>query len=246
MPKKKKRHLNELDNLVKKARKMEDDGFTLKHPVFSYNERNEDVKDDDGVGKIVEENGLWDGMGVCLKCIAYGLGSFETSKIARTQLALLMVLKEKLKIETIETFDPVYTAVDEGVLVWFGVMVGKKNEMGFRHVDERTFFYMPHCGKRLYENVVAANWGTLERIFIVGNSFEAYQMMPQKADRSPLLFFVLVYDMFPFTTEIPFPTTFPDRTVFNNTSLHVFRVDEVGKEVWEMKVGRVEGDDEVV
>jgi hypothetical protein len=52
----------------------------------------------------------------------------------------------------------------------FGLRVLSENECGRRRVTTRTIFFMPHCGKSLYENVVASNWGRrLGDVVIVGN-----------------------------------------------------------------------------
>lgn len=52
----------------------------------------------------------------------------------------------------------------------FGLRVLRENECGRRQAAARTVFFMPHCGKSLYENVVASNWGRrLGDVVIVGN-----------------------------------------------------------------------------
>lgn len=48
-------------------------------------------------------------------------------------------------------------------------MLGE-NECGRRRARARTVFFMPHCGKSLYENVVASNWGRrIQDVVIIGN-----------------------------------------------------------------------------
>jgi len=43
-------------------------------------------------------------------------------------------------------------------------------------VSRRTLFFMPHCGKTLYGNVLEANWSRegLECLVVLGNSFASY------------------------------------------------------------------------
>jgi len=44
---------------------------------------------------------------------------------------------------------------------------------GKRTVTKPTLFYMPHCGKALYNNLLWANWhiDKLKYVTILGNSF---------------------------------------------------------------------------
>ena len=43
---------------------------------------------------------------------------------------------------------------------------------GKRAICQPTLFYMPHCGKPLYNNLLWANWGMqLNQLVIIGNSF---------------------------------------------------------------------------
>ena len=42
------------------------------------------------------------------------------------------------------------------------------------HTRTTTLFFMPHCPKGLYENVLWANWDRLDKICIVGNSLVTY------------------------------------------------------------------------
>ena len=63
------------------------------------------------------------------------------------------------------------------------------SEENFKHqepnVDEDepsyslTIFYMPHCAKALYNNLLYANWSSvhLARFVIVGNSFATMRLM---------------------------------------------------------------------
>lgn len=43
-------------------------------------------------------------------------------------------------------------------------------------MNRPTLFYMPHCEEWMYDNVLAANWGSeqLRRVAILGNSFRNY------------------------------------------------------------------------
>ena len=43
-------------------------------------------------------------------------------------------------------------------------------------VQENTLFFMPHCGKAMYNNLLWANWSVdrLGKMVIIGNSFNSY------------------------------------------------------------------------
>jgi flagellar biosynthesis protein FliQ len=45
-----------------------------------------------------------------------------------------------------------------------------------RSVEEKTLFFMPHCGKAMYNNLLWANWSVdkLEKMAVIGNSFSSY------------------------------------------------------------------------
>jgi hypothetical protein len=68
--------------------------------------------------------------------------------------------------------------MDKEIAEHFKVHVITKNECGKRVVDCKTIFFMPHCGKILYQNLIQSNWGdtscALEDMMIIGNSFHAY------------------------------------------------------------------------
>ena len=47
---------------------------------------------------------------------------------------------------------------------------------GKRKVSEKTLFYMLHCGKPLYNNLLWANWSEqISNVVILGNSFVSYE-----------------------------------------------------------------------
>ncbi|GAB5367240.1 hypothetical protein AAMO2058_001212900 [Amorphochlora amoebiformis] len=72
-------------------------------------------------------------------------------------------------------FDPVFSILEKEVIQELGFEIIPINEQG-KHKSERcTLFYMPHCPRGMYNNVLWANWGRrLERVIILGNSLTAY------------------------------------------------------------------------
>lgn len=70
-----------------------------------------------------------------------------------------------------DVFDPVLEEVEEAALRARGCGVPAVNEECRRAaVLGGTLFFMPHCGRQLYANLLEANWGhaTLQRVQVFG------------------------------------------------------------------------------
>ncbi|CAK4608587.1 hypothetical protein LEN26_008088 [Aphanomyces euteiches] len=171
--------------------------------------------------------------------VCYGLGSF-TSTNAAYQLACAALIREWLmNHETIQLqhaclYDPIMTSDDTEVAKAMGFEVLGTNEQGQRKAELRTLFFMPHCGKKLYQNVLLSNWGVqLEQILILGNSFAAYDdRVVAAADRRASIFSALV----PYHREISVGKISKSwdeyvqyDAAFNDLSLHVFCQDLLQK-----------------
>ena len=72
-----------------------------------------------------------------------------------------------------DVYDPVLGEAELALLRARGCGAPERNEEGRRSVatQERglTLFFMPHCGRQLYANVLEANWGPepLSRLVVV-------------------------------------------------------------------------------
>ncbi|KAG2524701.1 hypothetical protein JM16_004861 [Phytophthora kernoviae] len=177
--------------------------------------------------------------------VGYGLGSFCASSNAVHQLGFLVALNGALREyhtnvdandaknsvlsqHKVEIFDPAMNKSDAAILQHFEIGVIEENEHGRRRVDHNTVFFMPHCGKGLYQNVLACNWGpAVKKIIVIGNSFSAYgDRVLSAIDREGL---VLV-DVLPYLKEVSLSygvsKTHEDFTryeaAFNDMSLHSF------------------------
>ncbi|XP_002978884.2 protein SENSITIVITY TO RED LIGHT REDUCED 1 [Selaginella moellendorffii] len=109
--------------------------------------------------------------------VVYGLGRISRSESSRLQLALVLLLRQDRVLPEdclIWVFDPVLTACEWRILRQLECRAIDSNELGLRKVEEPTLFFMPHCESHLYDNVVKANWGSLGKIAILGNSFASY------------------------------------------------------------------------
>lgn len=128
--------------------------------------------------------------------VCYGIGSFsQKSNFSGPlwQMAFGLALrsfleKEQNKSQTKKLsmvyYDPLVTCTERQVLQEkYNIRVLKTNERGIHganmELDFNTIlFYMPHCPKGLYENVLWSNWNVLAQnrraVFILGNSLRTY------------------------------------------------------------------------
>ncbi|XP_039875345.1 SRR1-like protein isoform X2 [Simochromis diagramma] len=110
-----------------------------------------------------------------LECVCYGLGPFASCVSARYQLAMLLLLLEvgQIPLKDCSVYDPVFSSGERDVLRDLGLTVLSENEEGKRLVEKPTFFYLMHCGKALYNNLLWKNWSArgLPLMIIIGNSF---------------------------------------------------------------------------
>ncbi|KAM9858818.1 SRR1-like protein [Aulostomus maculatus] len=109
------------------------------------------------------------------ECVCYGLGSFSSCVSSRYQLAMMLLLLEagQIPLKDCSMFDPVFSSGEKDVLRVLGLTVLSENEEGKRHVTKPILFYLMHCGKALYNNLLWRNWSTqrLPLMMIIGNSF---------------------------------------------------------------------------
>lgn len=102
------------------------------------------------------------------------------------------------------------------------------NEEAGRKVDQSpekkvSLFYMMHCDKPLYENLIRENWDDgCSQLVIIGNSFHA--MAERFTDKELKKDFPYIHNAVhhPDSKEIPFPVWKENDVVFNDTSIHFF------------------------
>ncbi|XP_006015339.1 SRR1-like protein [Alligator sinensis] len=138
--------------------------------------------------------------------------------------------------ERCRVFDPVFSALDVAVLAELGLAVVSENEEGKHPVgDGTTLFYMIHCGKALYNNLLWSNWSVaaLSKIIIVGNSFRGIEeRLPSRILERDYSYIAKVLKG---TEEIPLPTHPQYADVFNDTSVHWFplaKLKELPCDTW--------------
>ncbi|XP_077164229.1 SRR1-like protein [Paroedura picta] len=171
------------------------------------------------------------------RCVCFGLGNFASCFRARGQLAFLLLLLRELQIpeERCCVFDPAFCALERDVLSGLGLSLLSRNEEGKCPVHEPTIFYMIHCGKALYNNLLWSNWSAeaLSQMVIVGNSFKGIE------ERVPTRIFQVDYayiaKVLPASVEAALPPHDQQLEVFNDTAVHCFpwrKLQEVPPETW--------------
>ncbi|XP_064321929.1 SRR1-like protein isoform X2 [Phalacrocorax carbo] len=140
------------------------------------------------------------------RCVCYGLGRFGGCPAARHQLAFLLLLLEELG-------------------------EGKHGIEG-----SATLFYMVHCGKALYNNLLWRNWsaGALSKMVIIGNSFKGIEerLLSRIFERD----YSYIAKVLKGTEEVALPTHPRYLDTFNDTSVHWFplqKLKELSPEVWD-------------
>lgn len=172
---------------------------------------------------------------VTVDMICYGLGLISSCPIARYQFSLLLLLTSYLRIDPkrCHLYDPVFSDTDRALVAQRGFSLIPCNEEGWRPVDSPTIFYMPHCGKLLYDNVLRANWSSdrLASVIIIGNRFSHYRerlLRSQLEREAPCIARVLGY-----TTQRELSSCFRHCDVFNDLAIHDFNVPvDVCKDFW--------------
>mmetsp|Transcript_925 Transcript_925/g.1689 ORF Transcript_925/g.1689 Transcript_925/m.1689 type:complete len:248 (-) Transcript_925:48-791(-) len=173
-----------------------------------------------------------------VEIVCYGIGKVGSSPIAQYQLALLLLLVDSIssslsakgaKIETgtivIRFYDPVLSKMETDVLTSLGLVVIPTNEQCKRKVERPTLFYMPHCARAMYNNVVWANWGSsLASVAILGNSFSTYGDKSNLEKKENRIQMESILKIIPYVEEIRVADNFTVSGIFNDFSLHLFKI----------------------
>ncbi|XP_072028984.1 SRR1-like protein isoform X2 [Amphiura filiformis] len=168
--------------------------------------------------------------------VCYGLGNFTSCVIARYQLAFLLLLVDitEVSLRRCYVYDPKFTCQEQDVLAKLGFQLITCNEEGKRCVNETTLFYMPHCGKPLYNNLLWANWGLqLRQVIIIGNSFS--NMCERLPSRQLTEIVPYIVKMQPLTKEWKLQNNFRFQDIFNDLGIHAFPIQMLQKastELW--------------
>ncbi|KAG8455746.1 hypothetical protein GDO86_001802 [Hymenochirus boettgeri] len=176
----------------------------------------------------------------CCDCVCYGLGNFSLCVISRHQLAFLLLFLELFKIPRSQAyvFDPAFSPIEISLLTKLGFNILTENEEGKRAVCKTTVFYMLHCGKALYNNLLWKNWSSdkLSKIIILGNSFKSIQ--ERLLSRILRRDYLYIEKSLQAVEEAALPDLSRYSDVFNDTSIHWFPVQKLRTlpdDVWDIR-----------
>lgn len=80
------------------------------------------------------------------------------SMTSRWQTAMLFLLKEQLEPLSCVAYDPLFASSDRRVLEDVGIeTLYENNEGRLAFAGRKTLFFMPHCGRPLFNSVLYAN-----------------------------------------------------------------------------------------
>lgn len=133
-------------------------------------------------------------------------------------------------------FDPVLYSEELAAITEHGIKILPENKSCKHRVHVPTLFYMPHCGKAMYNNLLWANWspGSLALVTIIGNSLSSYhERLPAKQLKAEAPY---IQQISSFCQEHPLPSSYTDPTVFNDLALHIVSQELLSKappSVWE-------------
>ncbi|XP_018670739.2 SRR1-like protein [Ciona intestinalis] len=204
--------------------------------------------------KVLYENLIGNGSTDICQVVCYGIGSPSSSNISRYQLALLYVIHimlsapkcceisfwlvyihtqlqeisaTNLKLESdVKCFcyDPVWNSADKNLIKQMGFCVLNDNEEGKRKTDVKTLYFMLHCDKWLYNNLLWSNWchNRLNNMIIMGNSFNSiYERSVNRKLRKTYTFLNLVNE-WDLMEEVLLPVWSKQDDVFNDTAVMRF------------------------
>jgi hypothetical protein len=100
--------------------------------------------------------------------------------------------------------------------------------------DKRVLFFMPHCDKSLFNNLLWSNWeiNKLNNIYIFGNSFN--NMLETIISNISLQSFSYLFNITNkldnVLIECNVENDFIDKEIFNDLSIHAFNKQNINEE----------------
>jgi len=145
-----------------------------------------------------------------------------------SQLSLLLILKEKTNSKQVYIYDPVFSQEEVNLLTHkLDMKVMEVNEESRHEVNGRVLFFMPHCDKSLFNNLLWSNWDSdkLDKIYIYGNSFHNMLdtiVSERIASQQFSYLYHITHKFDNVLIESVVENDFIDKEIFNDLSIHAF------------------------
>jgi SRR1 len=131
------------------------------------------------------ENGIWQKTVGLLndlfphvdEMVCFGIGNFAKTRPScfnapLWQVSFALALQTELKCTKVSFYDPVALPIENEYLKnQPDCTVLETNQKGHYRATDRALYFLPHCPRRLYENILRENWGQ-EDLCLIGNSLE--------------------------------------------------------------------------
>ena len=163
--------------------------------------------------------------------VCYGLGNFNKETISRKQLYFLICLKQILNCFEWLIYDPAFSLDEQSILAKLNFNQIKANECCRRSIKvkenliKRTLFYMPHCHKFMFNNLLWSNWSldALSNLYLIGNSFKLISV--DLIEKNDLKEFSYIHNLKKLnaTQESPIDNDYSNKYLFNDLSIHTFK-----------------------
>lgn len=165
-----------------------------------------------------------------IRCL--GIGSPSSSFPSKYQIALVLTLagSESEGAYVVSAYDPIMCETEKKALEMLGIHQCQASEKGNYEVTEPTLFFMPHCDRHLYEEVMRQNEGRWDNLVIIGNSFAHYHLIRSSSDPPAL----------PPAMEMPLGSFQREERAFND--LHVLHFPQHVWRRWPLPITGCKGE----
>lgn len=165
-----------------------------------------------------------------VEIVCLGLGHVGECNISRYQLALLLCLKDLCSPKKVLVHDPIFHTSECEILKRLGLEVIEENKEGNYIIPEDgiTIVYLPHCPKQLTNNFLWSNWGPkLQNCILICNSFASLiENQPNRVISETVPY---IHRISTYISEITLNNNFKYSDIFNDTSIHYFPKENLGK-----------------
>jgi len=187
----------------------------------------------------------------CQELWCFGLGHVAACVSARYQLALLLLLRDVLKIPKERVFvnDPIFFCGEIELLKRLGLEVVSENIECNLKCQVSTLVFLPHCPKQLTNNLLFANWSPsgLAKLFLISNSFSNTVTRGIKSDIEKNANLIATLAEAEMMEEEELLNNFKFEDVFNDLALHQFKgLEEAQATFWEVKLPEYSEDAEFI